>query len=197
MMKGFTLIETLVAISILTLAMAAPFVAVEQSITAADVSRDELTANMLAQEGVEYVREVRDDDYLYNHTNGTTRSWMYGFDGSSGSVNCLDSSGRQCTVDPEATNEGGVAIVAHYNTVRPPVLYLSSGSATIPFMYNQEKIGSATTFSRSVEIDCPGVSGACVPSATSEIEATVTVTWTTRNRPYTTTITEYLDNWLQ
>lgn len=68
---GFTLIETMVAITIITLAIAGPLVIANSAIVAARISRDQLTASYLAQEGIEYVRAMRDDNYLavYNTPN--------------------------------------------------------------------------------------------------------------------------------
>ena len=179
--KGFTLIETLVAIAILTISMGAPFYAVEQSITAADASRDELTASALAQEGVEYVHSVRDDNYLYVRNNPlSTQSWLYGVDGtiSNGvtSPNCF-APNNQCTVDP--TTSVGNQVQSYATIAR---LFLSAS-----YLYNQQSNGSATFFTRSVQL---------TNISAKEVKVTVTVKWTTRNTPYVTTITEYLDNWL-
>jgi len=68
--KGFTLVETLVAITILVIAMVGPLYAVHKSITASNTARDKLIATALAQEGVEYVRGRRDNNYLAG------RAWM-------------------------------------------------------------------------------------------------------------------------
>ena len=67
--KAFTLVETLVAISIIMIAIAGPFQVIEHALASAQISRDELIGNSLAQEGVEYVRSVRDGNYLYNRAN--------------------------------------------------------------------------------------------------------------------------------
>ena len=71
-MKGFTLVETLVAVAILTIAMVGPYSAAQHSLTAAIAARDGLIGSSLAQEGVEYVRSVRDSNYFLQ------RPWLTG-----------------------------------------------------------------------------------------------------------------------
>tara|TARA_B100000745_G_scaffold168274_1_gene110071 strand:- start:5597 stop:6100 length:504 start_codon:yes stop_codon:yes gene_type:complete len=67
--QGFTLVETLVAIFVLTLSITGPLFIAQQSFTSAATARDRTTASFLAQEGIEYVRSVRDHNYLSNETN--------------------------------------------------------------------------------------------------------------------------------
>lgn len=95
--KGFTLLETLIAIAVLTLAIIGPFQIVQGVLTSAYNARDEIVASGLAQEGVEYVREVRDSNYLYNARYGSgSVTWLNGFDGTGG-PNCYTAA---CVVDP-------------------------------------------------------------------------------------------------
>jgi prepilin-type N-terminal cleavage/methylation domain-containing protein len=61
---GFTLIETLVAISILTIAVVSPMALTAQALTTAYYARDQITAFYLAQEAIEDVRAVRDTQIL-------------------------------------------------------------------------------------------------------------------------------------
>lgn len=89
--KGFTLIETLVAISVLLLSLAGPMSIASQSLQSAYYARDQITAFYLAQEAVEYVRAVRDQNYLAG------ASWLTGIE------NCLDT---ECVIDfPNFTHE--------------------------------------------------------------------------------------------
>lgn len=86
--KGFTLLETLVAIFILVLAITGPMVFAQSTLRAAFQSRDQITAFYLAQDVIEFVKNVRD-------TNGLqAQSWLSGLEnctaaeGLDGSVSC-------------------------------------------------------------------------------------------------------------
>jgi prepilin-type N-terminal cleavage/methylation domain-containing protein len=68
---GFTLIETLVAISLLMLALVAPMSLAAQSLAAAYYSRSQITGFYLAQEGIEVVRSVRDANIITEAEGGT------------------------------------------------------------------------------------------------------------------------------
>ena len=61
---GFTLIETLVAVSLLSVSIVAPMALTTQSLTAAYYARDQVTAFNLAQEGIEAIRAIRDGQIL-------------------------------------------------------------------------------------------------------------------------------------
>lgn len=62
--KGFTLVETLVAISILILAVTGAFSAAQNGISSAIFSKDQIVAFYLAQEGMEHIRNLRDQNGL-------------------------------------------------------------------------------------------------------------------------------------
>jgi prepilin-type N-terminal cleavage/methylation domain-containing protein len=62
--KGMTLIETLVAITILSVAIVAPMTLTMQSLAAAYYARDQVVSFYLAQEAIESVRSVRDNNIL-------------------------------------------------------------------------------------------------------------------------------------
>lgn len=81
---GFTLIETLVAISVLLVSLAGPLSIAAQSLQSAYYARDQITAFYLAQEAIEYVRAVRDQNVLEGN------AWLTGIE------NCV---GASCTID--------------------------------------------------------------------------------------------------
>jgi len=181
--RAFTLVETLVAVAILTIAMVGPYTVAKHSIDAADIARDELAASNLAQEGLEYVRSVRDGNYLYNISNpGSQRSWLYGLDSTGGSANCFAGT---CTVEP-TQSVPTLALVACGGTCAP--LYLTGSG-----QYTQVQSGNTPTyFTRSIQI-------AAVPAGApnpTEITITSTVTWVNKGASHTVQVSEDITDWL-
>lgn len=72
--KGFTLLETLVAVALLSISLAAPITVATQGLSSAFFAKDQVTAFYLAQEAVEYVRSVRDENFL------KSQAWLTGLD---------------------------------------------------------------------------------------------------------------------
>src|SRR3989344_1335023 len=62
--RGFTLIETLIAVLILTTAIAGPLTIASKGLTATLVAKDQISAFYLAQDAVEYVHFLRDSACL-------------------------------------------------------------------------------------------------------------------------------------
>ncbi len=69
--KGFTLIETLVAITILTTAIAAALTAAGAGLQSSFYARDQITAYYLAEEAVEFIRNIRDTNFKKTNQNWT------------------------------------------------------------------------------------------------------------------------------
>ena len=101
--KGFTLIETFVAITIIAVSIVAPITLARLGVRSVSIARDQMTAYYLAVEALEYVQHVR-------HTNRMRLgpSWF-----SSGIAdnyeldNCIDALGstRHCYVDIESSSQ--------------------------------------------------------------------------------------------
>jgi len=188
-LPAFTLVETLVAIAVLTLAIAVPYYAVDRALVATYVARDQLTAASLAAEGLEYVRAVRDSNYIFNYSNPATPvSWMGGLDGNGGSgrfgtvVNCFTNS---CTVDMQYL----YAQQCSTSLCTDQPLYLNSyGSGGGEYSQRNAGAGIITRFSRALTLQ---------QISATEVLATVTVTWNTNGVVYHETSSEYFDNWLQ
>jgi prepilin-type N-terminal cleavage/methylation domain-containing protein len=166
--RGFTLVETLVAIAIIMIAIVGPYYSVQQAITASAIARDQLIASSLAQEGAEYVYYVRDSNFLA----GT--SWLSGLD------NCRTSSPYNhtygCTVDPSQS------AVAGCSSSGCPVLKLNTSD-----VYTYSGSYPATKFKRTVKIQTV---------TSTEVRVTVEVTWSTEHHSYTVDVVENLYNWL-
>ncbi|MBI4155889.1 MAG: type II secretion system protein [Candidatus Zambryskibacteria bacterium] len=93
--RGFTLVETLVAISILTMSIAATFTAVQSGIQSSTIAKDQVTAFWLAQEGMEFIRNIRDENALRS-VSGTPTNWLASLSASAGDP-CFF--GKTCTID--------------------------------------------------------------------------------------------------
>ncbi|PIT96853.1 hypothetical protein COT82_00920 [Candidatus Campbellbacteria bacterium CG10_big_fil_rev_8_21_14_0_10_35_52] len=84
---GFTMIESLVAISVLAMSIIGPMTIASKSLSSAMFSRDQITAFYLAQEAVEFVRNARDENNIQGNEN-----WL------DGDIN-ICRNGNVCTID--------------------------------------------------------------------------------------------------
>ncbi len=70
--KGFTLVETLIAISILMISVAAPLSLAAKGIQAANLAKEQIVAYYLAQDAFEMVKNIVDSNKLgsYSYSQG-------------------------------------------------------------------------------------------------------------------------------
>ena len=94
--SGFTIVETLVAIAILLMSISAPLTIAEKGLASAETARQEITAFYLAQEAMEYIRNVRDTNALSGL--GGQSNWLQDLNP------CIQSGG--CGVDVTAPPPG-------------------------------------------------------------------------------------------
>lgn len=74
--KGFTMIETIVALAVLTAAIIGPVTLVTRAIFSSSFSRNDLIGYNLAQEGIELIRAVRDNNiHCRNLQIVKTKKW--------------------------------------------------------------------------------------------------------------------------
>lgn len=172
--RGFTLVETLVAVAILALAFLAPFQAIESVTNQTRIAKEELIAASLAQEGLEYVRFMRDNNYLANPATFSSENMqLYGLDGDGG-PDCTGT--NKCTID--ATVDPSLAVTSCSATCIP--LYVSPEG-----YYTQAASGNTQSlFTRSVSV---------VQHAGYE-SATVTISWNDHGA-HATVLTENFYDW--
>lgn len=95
--KGMTLIESIVSITILAAAITGPMVLASQSLKASRDARAELVATHLAEEGIEVVSSIRENNSANDMT--TTRdNWMIQSPSGQNIINLCDT-GDGCVVD--------------------------------------------------------------------------------------------------
>ena len=155
--RGFTLIETMVAISLLTVAIVAPMLLTVQSLKSAYYSRDQVTAFHLAQEALETVHAKRDSNILKIAAGQAVNIFegLPSFSGAAfkieGSTGAMSSCGGPC---PPLQTDG--------------TLYNYTG-------------GTNTNFTRTVTA-CyvhPSPSALCDGTPQDEVRVSVTVSWQT------------------
>lgn len=172
--KGFTLVEVMSAVLILTFTIVGTMTIVANSLFAARYARDEITANYLLQEVIDYIRNDRDTT-VFLESGGTWESF-------SGNYNeCLGSDG--CYFDVLASS---VDINSCPSDGCPNLYYhdVTGGS-----YYNYEPSGGVETkFKRKIVV---------VQNGTDEIDATVTVSWKNGSLDKTRELKTSFMNWQQ
>jgi len=110
---GFTLVETLVAISILLVVIIGPMTIAQKGMQNAFYAGDQTTAVYLAQEGIEYIQRLRDNNALNEFTdyqnsgsnnNGNTQSWYISLD-----ADCKDADGCDVNFESNSFNDCSTA----------------------------------------------------------------------------------------
>lgn len=192
MKKGFTLVEALVAVSILALSIAGPMYTASQALIAAQNARYRLTAAYLAQEGIEDVRLLRDNMYLVRYQSGagtaTADSWSdfktamtVGGCGTGNSACILDPSAGTVGVNSATSYTLQPCVIAPSNTCK--ALYLD----TTDNRYKPSNSGAGVAYNRTIQASPVG--------AGDEITITSTVTWSFHNKISTVTVTDHLTKW--
>ncbi len=164
--KGLTLIETLIAITILLMSTVMPMVIYSNSITNSLFAGEQITATYLAQEALELVKY---DIYTeFNNNSG----WF-------GLPNCNGQGiGNRCTID---IPNGNVCRGSNCNTN----LYIDS--TTNLYTHFSGVSNKLTKFSRTIKFENnPSVSVAPVSA---------TVKWMNGGKVKSVTIKEYLTKW--
>lgn len=165
--KGFSMVETIAAIAILGFGIIGTYGAFNAIIISTYNISARFTAAYLAEEGIEVVRNLRDNNFINNEP------WDFGLStapcGSPGTPGCM--------LDYKTVNSGQLSI---YNDA---VLRLNDDGF---YGYGS---GTPTAFKRKVTIS--PVTG----SNGDALNVDVLVTWTYNGKSFSYDVNEYLYNW--
>jgi len=185
---GFSLIETLIAVSILMIAIAGPLSLVQAGLFSSIHQRNQVTATYLAQEAIEYIKNLRDTNSYVNHIDGVT-NWLAGPGGSALlTTTCAAASGG-CYVDPHDKLTGNTYI----ETVNGTNKYLYQNTNTNGFSYSYDSSGTLSPYKRVVTVTAV-TSGT---TAGDEATVSVTMTWNDNAITRTYTVSENIFNYAQ
>jgi prepilin-type N-terminal cleavage/methylation domain-containing protein len=177
--NGFTLIETLVAVMILSIAIAGPLTIASKGLQSSIVAKDQTTAYYLAQDAIEFARFARDSNRLAG------QNWLLGpGSGSTDLGPCTSADGSaSCYLDslantPSApTSCGGACGILYWNNTNHYYTYSSVNN-------------TPTLFTRTISIITP------VAGNAGEANITVKVTWSDiPGVTHTVNIKENLYDW--
>jgi type II secretory pathway pseudopilin PulG len=185
--SGFTLVETMVAVLILTLTIVSLMTVVANSLFAARYARDEITAGYLLQEVVDSIKNDRDTMVYLQNTNTVDDSWIT-FKTKYNSCSATSgTNGGGCYFDVLA-EAGNANPIPCTSTIGCRDLYFDSGSTTS--FYTNTSGGSKvkSPFQRKVlfEVD---------PVNSNQVKVTATVYWKNGGLNKTRTLTNILMKW--
>lgn len=163
--EGFTLVETLVAITILLLVIVGPMTISTSTARTTSFASEQITAFFLAQEGVEIVQRARDGEVL--GAGSFSEGWDNFADTSGTYEDCYEASG--CGLSLNTNLEG---------SIRGPVI--CSGDDCLLYFHGYESadrrdrythesssLASTTPYTRVIKLEKSG----------DEVRATSRVTW--------------------
>jgi prepilin-type N-terminal cleavage/methylation domain-containing protein len=170
--RGFTLVETMVAIAILSLSIAATFTAVTNGIRSSTYAKDQVIAFYLVQEAMEFVRNIRDENALHS-VSGADTNWLAGLSADPDDP-CYF--GRVCRVD-SASKE---------------IAYCGMSFGTCPNIFQDTVTGlyrydSGTDIGFKRELQLESVSS-------DEVSLVIKITWVKDGVPKSFQISESLFN---
>lgn len=186
--SGFTLVETLVATSIFTMSLLGLMFVLTDGIADSTYAKKKANAAYLAQEGIEYVRNIRDTYVLYS-SSGAQAGWdAFVTKMTSAGAACNTANG--CYIDEQY-------LYSHWNDNAQPmtgVSVIACGGTCAPLLYDSTNgkvsyiSGTDSGFKRKITYTAVNA---------NEVKITSTVYWTQGSGSYNLSFSENLFNWVE
>lgn len=155
--SGFTVLESIVAIMILSLSISGAFSAVQQGLSQSIIAKDEVKAFYLAQEAIEIIRNKRDNNQLAIISGGAN-SWLNGI-AEIATDPCYF--GKTCRADSTGPND---IYLYSCSSGWDSCDFLRQNQASYIYAYD----GTISNFKREIQIESVNA---------NEIMVTVQVSW--------------------
>lgn len=185
--KGFTMVEVLVAVTLFSIAVAGVITAAVQGGININYAKMRLTANYLAQEGIELMRAKRDSYVIDNSTDFETGWNTFATEAL---ANCT--SAGPCDIDVADTSTtivgGSAPLGLRYIPCVVGCLITYDGSSTGLGYFSHSSLGTSTPYTRRITV-------VTFPLSPNELEVTSTVTWQEGTNTQSVTVSESLFNW--
>lgn len=179
--QGFTLLETLVAIFILTLSMTGPVYIASVAFHNTIDSRDNISAQYIAEEVVEVIRNRRDKNTL---SDPDMTKWLSSITGSIDCLNLVGAQDNKCIMIrneslPDGPNYEFVNCIGDC----PNISFDPEGSGAV---YGNKDVLDQSKFVREFYYETDTVNNP------GEIKLTVNIRWEDKGRPKVYTLIERL-----
>ena len=156
--SGFSLVETLVAISILLIVIVGPMTISMQSAKSSSFASEQVQAFFLAQEGLELAEKARDDLSLAGAPFGSSEASPWGkFSTNSGPYgDCLDKN-KGCGLSWDSSNAANLAPVVDCTDPTDCRLYLKNSIQVDRSRFSYDKSNATQTpFTRRIYFTADG-----------------------------------------
>ncbi|MFT5832136.1 MAG: prepilin-type N-terminal cleavage/methylation domain-containing protein [Candidatus Paceibacteria bacterium] len=167
--SGFSLVETLVAITILLIVITGPLTLVSNSARSTNFANDQVMAYFLAQEGLEIVQSVRDNFLIprFDIPPASGNAWNDFTSTSNSNVlrNCFSTAG--CGLD-QATNASGAVRQYNCSDVSNCRLHFNGADNQRSAYTHDSGVDTESRYTRVITMD---------EVSTGQVEVVSTVTW--------------------
>lgn len=146
---GFSLVETLVAVSILMIVIVGPMTISMRTAKSSSFATEQVTAFFLAQEGLELAQKGRDDLLLQYQNTSIANPWARFLNAATGPyLSCYSVFSTSCGIDWNSSDPTQIRLVSC--SVPGNCLLYTGGTGRSKFTHTNTGASNATPFTRQI-----------------------------------------------